>query len=161
MNPLTVYDAMVMVVTMSEKENKTNAQQAIDLHQMEGYNCAQAIIATYSPIVGYDLTSAYRFSEGFGSGTGRLQGMCGVISAVTMILGYINSNALTDSGAPRSKATTYKITSQFTTDFSNHFNTIICGDLKRPQSPTYTPCIELIRFGCAWLDHYLNQIKKI
>lgn len=146
---------------MSINEKKSHADNAIDLHQMEGYNCAQAIIATYAPLVGYDLTIAYRFGEGFGSGTGRLQGMCGVISAVTMILGYASSNGLTQSGAPRSKVDTYRITSKFTADFSNRFNTIICGDLKRPQLPTYTPCVELIRFGCEWLDHYFENEKKI
>ena len=142
---------------MNANEVKSHGDQAVDLHQMEGYNCTQSIIATYAPIVGYDPTIAYRFAEGFGSGTGRLQGMCGVISAVTMILGYLNSNGNMESAQMRSKATTYQYTSRFTKDFFDRYSTIICFDLKRPQLPTYTPCTDLIRFACQWLDQYLKE----
>ena len=142
---------------MNQNEMRSHGDQAVYLHQMEGYNCSQSIIATYAPLIGYDPTIAYRFAEGFGSGTGRLQGMCGVISAVTMILGYIHSNGDMESGKPRSKGNTYRFTSRFTQDFNDRYRTIICSDLKRPQLPTYTPCADLIRYACLWLDQYLQE----
>ena len=93
-----------------------------------GYNCAQAILCTYCDLLGMDEETAFRISEGFGSGMATMQGTCGALSSAIMIAGLKNSNGLVSPGS--TKATTYKLVRQMSDDFKEMNTSTVCKELK-------------------------------
>ena len=59
-------------------------EKALMLHH-QGYNCAQAVCAVFADKVNLDEDTLFRLSEGFGAGTGNLQGACGVEKTVKYV----------------------------------------------------------------------------
>ncbi|MDD5327904.1 MAG: C-GCAxxG-C-C family protein [Phycisphaerae bacterium] len=52
----------------------------------DGYNCSQAVFATYAPDFGVPLEQALKITSGFGGGM-RIDGTCGVVTGAFMVLG--------------------------------------------------------------------------
>ena len=55
-----------------------------------GYNCAQAVACAFAEEAGADEAMIFRMAEGFGSGMGTMQGVCGaLVGAVMFWEGYL------------------------------------------------------------------------
>jgi C_GCAxxG_C_C family probable redox protein len=52
----------------------------------DGYNCSQAIFATYSQEFGIPPDRAFKIASGFGGGM-RIDGTCGAVTGAFMVLG--------------------------------------------------------------------------
>jgi C_GCAxxG_C_C family probable redox protein len=52
----------------------------------DGFNCSQAIFATYSQDLGVPLDQAFKIASGFGGGM-RINGTCGAVTGAFMVLG--------------------------------------------------------------------------
>jgi C_GCAxxG_C_C family probable redox protein len=52
----------------------------------DGYNCSQAIFATYGKEFGISPDQAFKIASGFGGGM-RIDGTCGVVTGAFMVLG--------------------------------------------------------------------------
>lgn len=50
-------------------------------------NCAQAVIATYADMVGITQEQAMNLGNAFGSGMGNMEGTCGALTGVAIIVG--------------------------------------------------------------------------
>ena len=55
----------------------------------DGYNCAQAIVLSFKDELDLDEKTLKSLSSSFGGGISRLREVCGCISAMAMILGYL------------------------------------------------------------------------
>ena len=55
----------------------------------EGYNCSQSVVAAFSDLLGMDRKQAVRMASSFGGGMGRLREVCGCVSGMFMIMGYL------------------------------------------------------------------------
>ena len=66
----------------------------------QGYNCAQSVFTAFAEQMGLTDELALRLSSGFGAGVGRMRGMCGAFSGLTMVAGYCKGNL---SGNPEEK----------------------------------------------------------
>ena len=60
-------------------------QDALMLH-MDGYNCAQAVLASAGKLTGLDEAEALAIAAGFGGGL-RCGEVCGAVSGAVMTLG--------------------------------------------------------------------------
>ena len=76
-----------------------------------GFNCAQAVLTTYSDDLDLDNNLAMSISCGFGGGMGRLQETCGAVTGSFIVLGIYNSNRFEDN--KDKKEETYSMIQQF------------------------------------------------
>ena len=61
-------------------------EQAVK-RRMSGYNCAQAVLCTYSDQCDLSEKELYQISEGLGGGLGCSLGTCGALNAAVMLAG--------------------------------------------------------------------------
>ena len=67
---------------------KSRTEQAVALFK-EGYNCSQAVFATYADLFGIERDMALRISASFGAGIGRMREVCGAASGMFMVAGLL------------------------------------------------------------------------
>lgn len=97
------------------------AEKALTL-QMQGYNCAQAVLCACADMVGIDEDTAFKISQGFGGGMGGMRdGTCGAVSAMYMLAGFM--------GGEKSKAETYALVRKMAEEFKKMNTSVICGEL--------------------------------
>jgi len=63
----------------------SKAKKAVKCFE-DGYNCSQAVFATYSPDFGVPFEQALKIASGFGGGM-RIDGTCGAVTGAFMVLG--------------------------------------------------------------------------
>ena len=55
----------------------------------EGYNCCQSVFGAFTDVTGLDLEAAMNHASPFGAGFGKLREVCGAVSGMTMMAGYL------------------------------------------------------------------------
>lgn len=93
----------------------------------DGCNCAQSILAIFSPQLGLDEITAKRVSAGFGGGMGRMQNTCGAVTGAFMVLGLKYGNF--DGKDQKAKDKTYRLINQFTQEFTEKNGSINCREI--------------------------------
>lgn len=130
-------------------------EYALNLRAM-GYNCSQAVAYAFKDIVDIDEKTLFKVSEGFGTGMGSLESVCGAISGGTIILGLLNSTANLES--PDSKAKTLALSKELVTKFKEKNGTIICKELKGVQtSRPLRSCPDCIKDAIELLESIINK----
>ncbi len=104
----------------------TKAEDAVALFQ-QGFNCTQSILSVFAPDVGLDQDMARRISQGFGSGMGRTDNICGSLSAAIMVIGLRYGGIRTYDFAQKEK--TYAAVGEFLHEFKARYGSIACTDL--------------------------------
>ena len=56
---------------------------------LEGYNCSQSVVGAFCEELGLEKEQAVRMASSFGGGMGRLREVCGCVSGMFMIVGYL------------------------------------------------------------------------
>ena len=105
---------------------KSRADNATDRFK-EGFNCAQAVFAAYSPLLGIRDDDALRISTGFGAGMGRQQEVCGAVTGAFMVIG--SRHGMTDVKDTTAKEATYARVKDFTRRFCQLHGSISCREL--------------------------------
>ncbi len=101
------------------------AEQALAyFHQ--GYNCAQSVFAPFAAEIGLSEELALRLASGFGAGVGRMRGMCGAFSGLTLVAGYCKGNL---TGIPEDKEIIFSRVRELAADFTAEFGTLTCREL--------------------------------
>lgn len=54
---------------------------------LEGYNCAQSVVYSFSDELGIDKNLALKLACGFGAGMGRKEEVCGAVSGGILVIG--------------------------------------------------------------------------
>ena len=57
-----------------------------------GYNCAQAVFATYADLFGLSKETALKLSSPMGAGVGRMREICGAVSGMALLSGLKEGN---------------------------------------------------------------------
>jgi C_GCAxxG_C_C family probable redox protein len=104
----------------------TRSDDAIQIFA-QGFNCCQAIIATYGPAHGLDRITALRVGGAIGGGMGRTGRTCGAVSGALMTIGLAHAKTTTEGGRPNDKA--YELAAEFIRRFQALHNTTDCQDL--------------------------------
>lgn len=135
-----------------------------------GYNCAQAVFAAFSPEMQMDEKAALRLASSFGGGMGRMREVCGAVSGALMVLGALRGY---DSIEDRSKINAhYAAVQELAARFREQHGTIICRELlglrqgeKTAPSPTVRteafyqqrPCDRCIADAVHILEQMLSE----
>lgn len=102
-----------------------------------GYNCAQSVLLTFAGKIGLKDDEALRLASSFGGGMGRLREVCGAVSAMFMIAGFLKG--YTEPNNDIVKANHYKLIQDLATEFKSKHGTIICRELLGLDGTEFSP----------------------
>lgn len=100
--------------------------QAVEAFE-SGFNCAQAVFATYADLFGMEHETALKMASAMGAGVGRMREVCGVVSAMALLAGLKEGN-----GNPQdeeAKTHIYELVRSMADRFKEEHNSIICREL--------------------------------
>jgi C_GCAxxG_C_C family probable redox protein len=104
----------------------TKPDQAAETFK-NGFNCAQAVFATYAEEFGIDRTAALKLSCGFGAGMGRRQEVCGAVSGAIMLIGCKHGKTIKEDNAANDL--TYKLVREISDQFTAKHGSTSCKEL--------------------------------
>ena len=139
---------------------------------MQGYNCTQSIAMAFIDLIDeneVDHEAFLRMSSSFGGGMGRLREVCGSVSGMFMVAGYLYGYSGPETGKP--KADHYAIIQELAHRFEEKNGSIVCRELLGlsvkeeapvPEARTAEyykkrPCKELIGMAAEILDEYISE----
>lgn len=102
-------------------------QAARDNFRKHGYNCCQSVLLAYADVIGLDPQTAAVITSGFGGGMGRLREVCGSVSAMFMIAGFISPAA--DPSVKTDRTANYALVQEVAGKFREKNGSIVCKEL--------------------------------
>ena len=137
---------------------------------LNGYNCSQCMILAFEDLITIDLETALKIASPFGGGMGRLREVCGSVSGMFMVLGYIKG--YNDPKDYEGKKVLYEHIQELARRYEDANNSIICRDLlglsvkkedAAPEKRTAAyyqkrPCAEKIGSAAEILEQYLMEL---
>lgn len=133
----------------------------------EGYNCCQSVFGAFTDVTGLDLETAMNHASPFGAGFGKLREVCGAVSGMTMMAGYLKGySSPTDR---EGKIAVYHLIQDMAAEFEKAQGSIICRDMLNlkpgedlPEPAVRTeeyyqsrPCISAVRTAAEIIEKYL------
>ena len=136
---------------------------------LKGYKCAQSVVLAFADIIDVDTDSLIRISSSFGGGMGRLREVCGSVSGMFIVAGYLYGYSTPETG--QIKANHYSVIQELAHTFEQKNKSIVCRELLglsvKEQSPVpeartqeyykKRPCKELIGMAAQILENYINE----
>ena len=101
-------------------------EKACDLFR-QGYNCSQSVFLAYNDLLGVESTLAATISGPLGGGMGRLREVCGAVSGMSLIAGFLAP--CPDPAVRQAKAATYALVQEFAERFRAENGAIVCREL--------------------------------
>ena len=132
---------------------------------VEGYNCAQAVAVAFCDITGLDEKTTARMVSPYGGGMGRLREVCGAVSGMFFVLGYLYGYDNAD--ADETKKELYGRVQDLAGQFREKCGSIICRELldKPPSDPNPSPrtaeyykdrpCAILVKTAAELMDDFI------
>lgn len=138
---------------------------------LDGYNCSQSIILAFEDIITIDMDTALKIASPFGGGMGRLREVCGSVSGMFMVLGYIKGYK--EPKDYEGKKQLYEHVQELARRFEEQNGSIVCRNLlglsvqKEEAAPSLRteeyykkrPCKEMIGSAAEILEEYLSEIN--
>lgn len=134
-------------------------ERAKELHKM-GYNCAQAVAAAFSDVMGVDEKAALKMASAFGGGMAKMREVCGAVTGMFMAAGLIyGSDGLDDKAK---NAVDYPRIQLLAGQFKSINGSLICRELlglegavrTRPEGKN---CHDMVADAAAILEAYLEE----
>lgn len=136
---------------------------------LDGYNCAQSVVLAFEDILTIDARAAIKAASPFGGGMGRLREVCGSVSGMFMVLGYVAG--YDDAKDNEGKKKLYEQVQALAHQFEEENGSIVCRDLlgltvkKEDATPSERtesyykkrPCKELVGNAAEILENYLKE----
>lgn len=115
------------------------------------YNCAQAVLTTYSDLTGWDESTAMSIADGFAAGMTNMEGTCGALIGADMVLGLANKN----------KSKTMKQMREMMKKFEDRNHATQCRQLKGIDTHVVLrPCPLCVSDACEFLEEALNKNEE-
>ena len=135
----------------------------------EGYNCSQSVALAYADIVGIDEAMLATIAAPFGGGMGRLREVCGAVSGMTLLAGFLSPCPSADDAA--AKKANYTLVQSFAEEFRKKNGAIVCRTLlgldRTKDEPTPSqrtseyykkrPCADLVHDAALIVGRYLQN----
>ncbi len=102
-----------------------------------GYNCAQSVLLAFHKEVGLTKDEALKLASSFGGGMGRLREVCGAVSAMFMVAGFLEG--YTTPNNDEVKAKHYALIQNLAEKFKEKHGTIICRELLSLEENSSSP----------------------
>lgn len=154
---------------MAELKRTERVEKAIALH-LEGYNCAQSVLAAFEDAAGADRKLLLRAASDLGGGISGTHGTCGAVTGMLIALGMIRG--YDEAGDLGTKKRLYGEGQELIARFNELFGTTNCHELvssvapalKGVENPLVTeenakPCTVFVASAAAILDSFLEEIK--
>ncbi|MCD1295144.1 hypothetical protein CUJ83_09050 [Methanocella sp. CWC-04] len=151
---------------MSYIADKNCPEEAVSTFN-NGFNCAQAVISTYSERYGLEKELAFKVSCAFGGGICRTGDTCGAVTGALMVLGL--QYGMSKAGDDQKKQETYARAAEFIDRFRSRNGSIVCRDLlgcdiSKPEGSKAakenrlfeTICPKMVRDAAEILDDMLK-----
>jgi C_GCAxxG_C_C family probable redox protein len=94
---------------------------------LEGYNCAQAVLAACGAAYGMDRRTAVLVAHAFGGGMGRTGGVCGAVAGALMVIGLAYGDE--DAKDVAAKQRTARMGRELMARFKATHGSVNCRDL--------------------------------
>jgi len=134
-----------------------------------GYNCCQSVVLAYSDIIGLDERLAATVAAPFGGGMGRLREVCGTVSGMSIVAGFLSPSPSNDD--PEAKRRNYALVQKFAEAFRSRNGHIVCRQLlgldhekddptPSPRTAEYyrkRPCAEYVGDAARIIGEYINR----
>ena len=148
-----------------------NRYELANSYHKRGFNCCQSVVLAYADIIGLEPTLAATVSAPFGGGMGRLREVCGAVSGMTMVAGFLSPCPTADD--PAAKKANYALVQHFAEAFRRENGAIVCRTLlgldhakdeptPSPRTAEYykkRPCAELVADAARIIGKYLLENK--
>jgi len=139
---------------------------------LDGYNCSQCMMLAFEDMLTIDLETALAIASPFGGGMGRLREVCGSVSGMFIVLGFIKG--YNQPGDYEGKKELYAHIQELARRYEEANGSIICRDLlglnvkheeSVPEKRTEEyyknrPCAEKIGSAAEILEAYLQEIME-
>ena len=140
---------------------------------LKGYNCSQSVLLAFSDLPGMpDEETLARLGSSFGGGMGRLREVCGTVTAMFMVAGFLYGYEGPETG--KIKADHYARIQELAAEFEKRNGSIICRELlglnvkhDKPVPAARTeeyykkrPCKELAGMAAEILENYRREQEK-
>ena len=106
-----------------------------------GYNCAQAVFIAYCDVAAMSEEMAATVAAPFGGGMGRLREVCGAVSGMTMVAGFLSPNAQPNDNDNKKRL--YSLVQSLAEAFRVENGAIVCRELlglaQQKDDPTPSP----------------------
>jgi C_GCAxxG_C_C family probable redox protein len=106
-----------------------------------GYNCAQAVFIAYCDVAAMSEEMAATVAAPFGGGMGRLREVCGAVSGMTMVAGFLSPNAQPNDNDNKKRL--YSLAQSLAEEFRTENGAIVCRELlglaQQKDDPTPSP----------------------
>ncbi len=137
-----------------------------------GYNCTQSVVLAYEEFIDLDREVLATISAPLGGGMGRLREVCGAVSGMFMVSGFLNKNSQPNDNP--SKKICYEGVQCLATKFSAETGSIVCRELLgltvKSECPTPSerteeyykkrPCKELVGLAARLVGELINEKEK-
>lgn len=134
---------------------------------LDGYNCAQCMMLAFEDMLTIDLDTALKIASPFGGGMGRLREVCGSVSGMFMVLGFIKGYS--EPGDYEGKKELYEHVQELARRYEEANGSIICRELlgldvkKEDATPSQRtdeyykkrPCAAKIGSAAEILEEYI------
>ena len=139
---------------------------------LSGYNCAQSVVLAYRDLTELDEKTAAIISSSFGGGMGRLREVCGAVSGMSMVAGFLFPNF--DPADSQSKKANYEAVQELAEKFRAENGYIVCRDLlglavqkedptPSPRTESYykrRPCAEYVAIAARIVGEKINSMEE-
>ena len=134
---------------------------------LQDYNCAQAIAVAFCDVTGMDPKVAARLASSFGGGMGRMREVCGAVSGMLMVAGYLYG--YDNPGDDNEKMAHYALVQALAGKFREQAGSIVCREILKnpPSDPAPTPrteafyqlrpCARMVYLAGQILDEYIAE----
>ena len=140
---------------------------------LEGYNCSQSVVFAFEDCLTIDVDTALKMASPYGGGMGRLREVCGSVSGMFMVLGFLKG--YDDPKDSEGKKQLYTHVQELARRFEEENGSIVCRDLlglsvkkedatPSPRDDSYykkRPCKELVGSAAEILEEYLKEISAL
>ena len=127
-----------------------------------GFNCSQAVLATFAEDFGLSEEMALKIATQFGGGA-RKGEMCGAVSGALMVLGLKFGHY--HYNAPEEKGNAYKIAEEFMNRFIEKKGTVVCRellgyDVSKPEDMLKIKELDLFKSTCPKMIQCATEIVE-
>lgn len=150
----------------------TDYSQTAMWYFKQGYNCSQAVMATFYKEMNMDFETAVKISSSFGGGMGRLREVCGAVSGMFMVAGILYGYDNPNDKIAKTKH--YKFIQELAQRFKEQNKSIICRELlgigtgaNKPLPDDRTkeyyqkrPCVQIVGMAAGIIGDLINKNKS-
>ena len=136
-------------------------EQAVDLHQKGGLNCAQALLTVYGKRYGIDPKMAKNIGRPLGGGIALTANVCGYLSAACILLSLAKEKA----DESDSRQATHPMVKELMNRFKSLHGHLLCknlleADMSTPEGAKKIKDEDLIAKNCYGFGRDVSQILE-